>query len=54
MTFSSLLAKGFLRRADEWEKQEINREVKRNEDEFTAVQWNDKGMAACYHSKLSG
>ena len=25
-------------------KQEINREVKRNEDAFTAVQWNEKGM----------
>ena len=30
--------------ATEAEKQEINREMKRNEDEFTAVQWNEKGM----------
>ena len=30
--------------ASEAQKQEINREVKRNEDEFTAVQWNEKGM----------
>ena len=30
--------------ASESQKQEINREVKRNEDEFTAVQWNEKGM----------
>ena len=29
--------------ATEAEKQEINREVKRNEDEFTAVQWDSKG-----------
>ena len=29
--------------ATEAEKQEINREVRRNEDEFTAVQWNVKG-----------
>ena len=29
--------------ASESQKQEINREVKRNEDEFTAVQWNEKG-----------
>ena len=30
--------------ASESEKQEINREMKRNEDEFMAVQWNEKGM----------
>ena len=30
--------------ASEAQKQEINREVKRNEDEFTAAQWNEKGM----------
>jgi len=30
--------------ASESQKQEINREIKRNEDEFTAVQWNEKGM----------
>jgi len=30
--------------ASEAQKQEINREVKRNEDEFTAVQWNEKGV----------
>ena len=30
--------------ASEAQKQEINREVKRNEDEFTAVQWNEKGL----------
>ena len=30
--------------ASESQKQEINREVKRNEDEFTAVQWNEKGL----------
>ena len=29
--------------ASESEKQEINREMKRNEDEFTAMQWNEKG-----------
>ena len=30
--------------ASESQKQEINREMKRNEDEFTAAQWNEKGM----------
>ena len=30
--------------ASESQKQEINREIKRNEDEFTAAQWNEKGM----------
>jgi len=30
--------------ASESQKQEINREMKRNEDEFTAMQWNEKGM----------
>ena len=30
--------------ASESQKQEINREIKRNEHEFTAVQWNEKGM----------
>ena len=30
--------------ATESQKQEINREMKRNEDEFTAVQWKEKGV----------
>ncbi|MBO6291172.1 MAG: tetratricopeptide repeat protein [Selenomonas sp.] len=30
--------------ASEAQKQEINREIKRNEDEFTAAQWNEKGI----------
>ena len=40
--------------ASEAQKQEINREVKRNEDEFTAVQWNDKGMERCDRKDYQG
>ena len=40
--------------ADEAQRQETNREVKRNEEEFTAAQWNDKGYELCSQKDYQG